>query len=48
MSENELDPNFETEAEEVAASVDEANDDVAQEKQEPAEAAADVEIATSK
>ena len=43
MSENELDPNFETEAEEVAASVDEANDDVAQEKQEPAEAAADVE-----
>lgn len=43
MSENELDPNFETEAEEVAASVDDANDDVAQEKQEPAEAAADVE-----
>lgn len=43
MSENELDPNFETEVEEVAASVDEVNDDVAQEKQEPAEAAADVE-----
>lgn len=43
MSENELDPNLETEAEEVAASVDEANDDVAQETQEPAEAAADVE-----
>lgn len=43
MSENELDPNFETEAEEVAASVDDANDDVAQESQEPAEAAADVE-----
>ena len=43
MSENELDPNIETEANEASASVDDVNDDVAQEKQEPAEAAADVE-----
>lgn len=43
MSENELDPNAEAEVEEAVASVDDANDDVTQEKQEPAEAAADVE-----
>ena len=43
MSENELDPNIETEANDASASVHDANDDAAQEKQEPAEAAADVE-----
>lgn len=43
MSENELDPNTEIELEEAIASVEDANDDVAQEEQEPAEAAADVE-----
>lgn len=43
MSENELDPNTEIELEEAIASVEDANDDVAQEEQEPAEADADVE-----
>lgn len=43
MSENELDPNTEIELEEATTSVEDANDDVAQEEQEPAEAAADVE-----
>ena len=43
MSENELDPNIDTDVEEINAAVEDANDDVADEPQEPAEAAADVE-----
>lgn len=43
MSENELDPNIDTDVEETNAAVKDANDDVANEPQEPAEAAADVE-----
>lgn len=43
MSENELDPNVDTDVEEVNAAVEDANNDTAEELQEPAEAAADVE-----
>lgn len=43
MSENELDPNVDTDVEEVNAAVEDANNDAAEELQEPAEAAADVE-----
>jgi len=43
VSENELDPNVDTDVEEVNAAVEDANNDAAEELQEPAEAAADVE-----
>lgn len=43
MSENELEPNIDTDVEDINAAVEDVNDDVTDEPQEPAEAAADVE-----
>lgn len=43
MSENEFDPNVDAEVEEAITSVGDASDDAAQDEQEPAAAAADVE-----